>query len=104
MICKVTENQRLDVYKRQDQTRPVQYERGGYDSKTDIYCPMYIDYEDEEAYGDDADDWADNSWLTSLYRKNDGYMGSSAKNYQPNHLHHLHRLLHPHSHKGSKIG
>lgn len=32
------------------------------------------DYEDEEAYGDDADDWADNSWLMSLYRKNDGYM------------------------------
>ena len=32
------------------------------------------DYEYEEAYGEDADDWADNSWLTSLYRKNDGYM------------------------------
>lgn len=32
------------------------------------------DYEYEEAYGKDADDWADNSWLTSLYRKNDGYM------------------------------
>ena len=32
------------------------------------------DYEDEEAYGEDVDDWADNSWLTSLYRKNDGYM------------------------------
>ena len=32
------------------------------------------DYEDEEAYGEDADDWAENSWLTSLYRKNDGYM------------------------------
>ena len=32
------------------------------------------DYEDEKAYGEDADDWADNSWLTSLYRKNDGYM------------------------------
>lgn len=32
------------------------------------------DYEDEEAYGEEVDDWADNSWLTSLYRKNDGYM------------------------------
>lgn len=32
------------------------------------------DYEEEEAYGGDADDWAENSWLTSLYRKNDGYM------------------------------
>ena len=33
-----------------DKTRPVQYERGGYDSKTDIYCPMYIDYEESEKY------------------------------------------------------
>ena len=33
-----------------DQTRPVQYERGGYDSKTDIHCPMYIDYEESEKY------------------------------------------------------
>ena len=32
------------------------------------------DYEDEKAYGEDTGDWADNSWLTSLYRKNDGYM------------------------------
>lgn len=32
------------------------------------------DYEDEESYGEDDDDWADNSWLTSLYQKNDGYM------------------------------
>ena len=32
------------------------------------------DYEDEEAYGEDADDWTEKSWLTSLYKKNDGYM------------------------------
>ena len=32
------------------------------------------DYEDEEAYGEDADDGAEKSWLTSLYKKNDGYM------------------------------
>ena len=32
------------------------------------------DYEDEEAYGEDAADWADESWLASLYKKNDGYM------------------------------
>lgn len=31
-------------------TRPAQYERGGYDSKTDIYCPMYIGYEESESY------------------------------------------------------
>lgn len=31
-------------------TRPVQYERGGYDSKTDIHCPMYIGYEESESY------------------------------------------------------
>ncbi len=39
-----------DWVKAYDQTRPVQYERGGYDSKTDIYCPMYIDYEESEKY------------------------------------------------------
>ena len=39
-----------DRVKAYDQTRPVQYERGGYDSKTDIHCPMYIDYEESEKY------------------------------------------------------
>ena len=39
-----------DWVKVYDKTRPVQYERGGYDSKTDIYCPMYIDYEESEKY------------------------------------------------------
>jgi beta-galactosidase len=33
-----------------DPTRPAQYERGGYDSKTDIHCPMYIGYEESENY------------------------------------------------------
>ncbi len=32
------------------------------------------DYEDEEAFGEDDDDWTEESWLTSLYKKNDGYM------------------------------
>ena len=39
-----------DWVKAYDKTRPVQYERGGYDSKTDIYCPMYIDYKESEKY------------------------------------------------------
>lgn len=39
-----------DWVKACDTTRPVQYERGGYDSKTDIYCPMYIGYEESESY------------------------------------------------------
>ena len=39
-----------DWVKAYDKTRPVQYERGGYDSKTDIYCPMYIDYDESEKY------------------------------------------------------
>ena len=39
-----------DWVKAYDQTRPVQYERGGYNSKTDIHCPMYIDYEESEKY------------------------------------------------------
>lgn len=39
-----------DWVKSIDTTRPVQYERGGYDSKTDIHCPMYIDYDESEKY------------------------------------------------------
>lgn len=39
-----------DWVKAYDMTRPVQYERGGYDSKTDIHCPMYIGYEESESY------------------------------------------------------
>ena len=39
-----------DWVKACDPTRPAQYERGGYDSKTDIYCPMYIGYEESESY------------------------------------------------------
>ena len=39
-----------DWVKACDKTRPAQYERGGYDSKTDIYCPMYIGYEESESY------------------------------------------------------
>jgi len=30
-----------DYTKKADTTRPVQYEGGGYDAKSDIYCPMY---------------------------------------------------------------
>ncbi len=39
-----------DWVKSVDTTRPVQYERGGYDSKTDIYCPMYMGYEGSVKY------------------------------------------------------
>lgn len=39
-----------DWVKACDTTRPAQYERGGYDSKTDIYCPMYIGYGESESY------------------------------------------------------
>ena len=39
-----------DWVKACDTTRPAQYERGGYDSKTDIHCPMYIGYEESENY------------------------------------------------------
>ena len=39
-----------DWVKACDTSRPAQYERGGYDSKTDIHCPMYIGYEESESY------------------------------------------------------
>ena len=36
-----------------DPSRPVQYERAGYDGKTDIYCPMYLDYRGVTRYCED---------------------------------------------------
>ena len=36
--------------KAEDQTRPVQYEQAGTNEFTDIYCPMYRNYEDCEEY------------------------------------------------------
>lgn len=32
------------------------------------------DFEDEEALGDDEDDYCEESWLTNIYKKNDGYI------------------------------
>lgn len=40
-----------DWVKAYDTTRPVQYERAGYEGKTDIYCPMYMAPNDCESYG-----------------------------------------------------
>lgn len=34
-------DENYDMAKRLDATRPVQYEGGGYQGKSDIYCPMY---------------------------------------------------------------
>ena len=34
-----------DWIKKEDKTRPVQYERAGLKSHTDIYCPMYMRYD-----------------------------------------------------------
>ena len=34
-----------DLVKAADPTRPVQYERAGRNGKSDIFCPMYADYE-----------------------------------------------------------
>ncbi|HIY88980.1 MAG TPA: DUF4981 domain-containing protein [Candidatus Bacteroides pullicola] len=39
-----------DWVKAEDPSRPVQYERAGYEGKTDIYCPMYYRYWDCETY------------------------------------------------------
>jgi len=39
-----------DWIKAYDQTRPVQYEQARHDGKTDIFCPMYMGYEDCEKY------------------------------------------------------
>lgn len=39
-----------DWVKQYDPTRPVQYERAGLERATDIYCPMYADYNHCENY------------------------------------------------------
>ena len=39
-----------DWVKAYDPTRPVQYEQARHDGKTDIFCPMYMGYEDCEKY------------------------------------------------------
>jgi len=39
-----------DWVKAYDSTRPCQYERAEVDGKTDIFCPMYLGYEDSENY------------------------------------------------------
>lgn len=39
-----------DWIKTQDTMRPVQYEQANQTGKTDIFCPMYYDYDDCEAY------------------------------------------------------
>ena len=39
-----------DWIKAYDAMRPVQYEQAGHWGKTDIFCPMYMDYRDSEKY------------------------------------------------------
>ena len=39
-----------DAVKAIDGSRPVQYEQGGQNGKTDIFCPMYYDYNNCEKY------------------------------------------------------
>ena len=42
-----------DWIKAEDTTRPVQYERAGYEGKTDIHCPMYMTPESAIKYSED---------------------------------------------------
>lgn len=42
-----------DWIKAEDPTRAVQYEQAGKEGKTDIFCPMYLDYEDCAKYSED---------------------------------------------------
>ena len=43
-----------DWIKAEDPSRAVQYEQAGKTGKTDIYCPMYLDYDRSAAYCEDA--------------------------------------------------
>jgi beta-galactosidase len=42
-----------DWVKKEDPSRPVQYERAGQDGKTDVFCPMYYGYEECIRYCED---------------------------------------------------
>lgn len=42
-----------DWVKSMDGSRPVQYERAGYEGKTDVFCPMYFDYSGVVRYCED---------------------------------------------------
>lgn len=42
-----------DWVKKEDPSRAVQYERSGYEGKTDIHCPMYLNYKDCIKYCED---------------------------------------------------
>ena len=44
-----------DWLKAYDKTRPVQYERAGLERATDIYCPMYANYQHMENYAKGKD-------------------------------------------------
>lgn len=41
--------------KKIDSSRPIQYQRAGQKSHTDIYCPFYVDYQTLENYGKSQD-------------------------------------------------
>lgn len=43
-----------DWVKAEDPSRAVQYEQAGRKGKTDIYCPMYLGYDDCRRYSEDA--------------------------------------------------
>ena len=43
-----------DLVKKLDPSRPVQYEQARINGKTDVFCPMYYNYERCEAYADTA--------------------------------------------------
>ena len=45
-----------ELVKSLDTSRPVQYERAGYSDNTDIYCPMYYDFEQCKKYCEFAED------------------------------------------------
>lgn len=45
-----------DWIKNEDKTRPVQYEQAGLKRHTDIYCPMYMDYDGSKKYSEGNDD------------------------------------------------
>lgn len=42
-----------DLVRSMDPSRPIQYERAGYDGKTDIFCPMYASQEYTKKYSAD---------------------------------------------------
>jgi len=70
-----------DWVKREDPSRPVQYERAGLRRNTDIYCPMYPDHAYCERYSASTDSVANRPLILCEYSHMMGNSGGGFRQY-----------------------